>query len=85
MIAKLTEEQRQALQDRPGGPVEVEDDQTRKLYVLVAKDDFRQMVDEELRRQLQVGLDQADRGELEEWDVEQFLGRMHRQHEAKQA
>lgn len=38
------------------------------------------MDDEELRRQLQIGFDQADRGELEEWDVEEFLGRMDQRH-----
>ena len=35
-------------------------------------------IDDELRRQLQIGFDQADRGELEEWDVDEFLDRMHR-------
>lgn len=85
MTPKLTEEQRQALEEHPGHPVEVQDDRTQKVYVLVAKEDFPLMIDEQFRRQLQIGFDQADRGELEEWDVEEFLNRMHRQHETKQA
>lgn len=32
---------------------------------------------EELQRELQPAFDQADRGELEEWDVDAFLARMH--------
>ena len=85
MTPKITNEMRKALHQHPGKPLEVEDDQTQTVYVLVAKEDFREMVDQELRRQLQIGFDQADRGELEEWDVEEFLDRMHRRHEAKQA
>lgn len=70
MAPKLSDEQRQALNQQPRGPVDVEDDQTQQIYVLVAKEDFRQLVDVELRRELQVGFDQADRGELAEWDPE---------------
>lgn len=33
-----------------------------------------------LHEQLQVGFDEADRGQLAEWDLEAFLAKMHRQH-----
>jgi predicted transcriptional regulator len=35
MTPKLSEDQRQALRDHPGGPIPVEDEQTRQRYVLV--------------------------------------------------
>jgi hypothetical protein len=35
---------------------------------------------EELREQLQVGFDEADRGQVEEWDVKAFLAKMHERH-----
>jgi hypothetical protein len=35
MIAKLSEEQRQALQDSPGRPVPIKDERTQKTYYLV--------------------------------------------------
>ena len=82
MTPRLSDEQRQALSDQAGAPLEVEDELTRKVYVIVPKDDFRRMVDDELRWQLQIGFDQADRGELEEWSVDDFLKRMHEQHPA---
>ena len=72
MIPKLTDEMRQALQYDPDRPVKVEDEQTHRVYVLVSDDAFREMVDEELRRQLQIGLDQADRGEFVDWDPDKI-------------
>ncbi len=33
-----------------------------------------------LREQLQIGFDEADRGELAVWNLEEFLAKMHRQH-----
>ncbi|MDH3718385.1 MAG: hypothetical protein OES79_09720 [Planctomycetota bacterium] len=42
MTAKLTQEQREALQRQPGQPIEVEDDQDHTIYVLVARDQYRQ-------------------------------------------
>ena len=38
MTPKLSEDQREALRARSGGPVPVEDDQTHKLYVIVDQD-----------------------------------------------
>ena len=35
MTPKLSEEQRQALRNHPGGPISVQDDQTQRRYVLV--------------------------------------------------
>jgi bifunctional DNA-binding transcriptional regulator/antitoxin component of YhaV-PrlF toxin-antitoxin module len=83
MIPKLTDEQRAALSIHPGTAVEVEDEQTRRIYVLVAKDDFRQLVDGSLRRELQIGFDQADAGDVAEWDVEEILAEARRRHASR--
>lgn len=82
---KLTEEMRRALDQQPGQPLEIEDEATHRVYILVPKEDFPQMVDEQLRRQLQIGFDQADAGDVIAWDIDAFRERMHRQHGTKQS
>ncbi|WP_299461496.1 hypothetical protein [uncultured Gimesia sp.] len=83
MAPKITEEMRQALQQQPDRPLKIEDDQTQKTYVLLSQENFRHWVDAELRRELQVGFDQADAGDVAEWDVEQILKEAHARHAAK--
>jgi hypothetical protein len=80
MTPKLSEEQRQALENHAGRPVEVEDDRTRRVYVLVARDEFQRLVEEQLRRELQVGFDQADAGDVGEWNVEEMLAAARERH-----
>ena len=67
-----------------GGPIEVEDDQTQTVYLLVERHAFDKLVETSLRQALQIGLDQADRGESEPWDVDAFLTEAHQRH-AQQA
>jgi hypothetical protein len=83
MPPKLTEEQRQAIRNSPGHAVEVEDEETQRVYVLVARDDFRQLVDDALKRELQIGFDQADSGDVADWDVEEILAEAHRRYSAR--
>ena len=83
MTPKLSEEQRQAIQNRDGGPVEVEDDRTQRVYVLVARDEFHRLVEEQLRAELQVGFDQADAGDSGEWDVDEMLQEAHLRYSKK--
>ena len=85
MTPKLSEEQRQAIQNRDGGPVEVEDDRTQRMYVLIARDQFHHLVEEQLRAELKVGIDQADAGEVDEWKVEEMIQEAHRRHSSKAA
>lgn len=80
MTPKLSEEQRQAIDDRQGRPVEVEDDRTQRVYVLVARDEFHRLVEEQLRRELQIGFDQADAGDVGDWDVDEMLQAAHQPH-----
>lgn len=70
MIAKFTEEQRQALQADPKRPLRVEDEQTRKVYQVVAEEALPTLWQDYIDREVRKGLDAADRGEVEDWDVE---------------
>ncbi len=79
-MPKLTDEQRQAIGSHPGDFTRVEDDQTRKVYLLIEESRARELYDQWLDEQLQIGFDEADRGEVAEWDLEKFLSKMHRQH-----
>jgi hypothetical protein len=85
MAPKLTDEQRQALESRPGRPVEVEDDRTQRVYILVARDDFQSLFDERLRRELEVGFEQADKGEVEDWDLDEMLNEARRRRDSQTA
>jgi hypothetical protein len=73
MVPKLSDEQRQSIESKHGGPIEVRDDRTQRVYVLVDRDDFRQMVENQLRRELQIGFDQADAGDVAAWSVDEML------------
>lgn len=83
MAPKITEEMRQALHQQPDRPLKIEDDQSQKCYVLVSQDEFRHWIEAELRRELQIGFDQADAGDVEDWDVEEILKEAHTRHAAK--
>lgn len=77
---ELTVEQEQAV-DAHGGVVQGQSFVLMRTDVLL--DFFGYDSKEDLRRELQPAFDQADRGELEEWDVDAFLARMHRSHDNK--
>jgi hypothetical protein len=77
---KLTDEMREALDRQPGGPIEIEDDRTKAVYVLVDREAFGKLVDDTLREALQVGLGQSARGESDPWDVNAFLAKAHARH-----
>lgn len=70
---KLTDEMRLALAAHPGSPIPVCDDQSQQLYVLVPRDQFAQLQDDYVRRELQIAFEQADRGEWEELDIEAVI------------
>lgn len=73
MAPKLSDEQRQAIESKHGGPIEVQDDRTKRTYVLVGRDEFHRMVEDQLRRELQIGFDQADAGDVAEWNIDEML------------
>ena len=85
MTPKLSDEQRLAIQHREGGPVEVEDDRTKRVYVLVARDEFDHLVEDQLKRELKIGFDQADAGDIGDWDLEEMLQGARQRHASDSA
>ncbi len=80
MTPELTKEQREALQREPTKPLRVRDGETEKVYVIFDEQALPTLWDDYIRREVQRGLDQLDRGESEEWDIEAFLATAHRRH-----
>lgn len=69
---KLSEDLRAAIENTPGQPVRVEDDQTKKVYLLVEESEAPQLYEQWLRHELQKGFRQADRGETVDWHPERI-------------
>jgi hypothetical protein len=80
MTPKLTEEQREAISAQPGGFVRVEDDQTRKVYLIIEESRASELYEQWLRQELQKGFDAADRGDVAEWNLDEVLADAHRRH-----
>jgi hypothetical protein len=74
MASKVTKtgELQQALEQEQGAPVYLVGLDGEATHVVVPIDDARHMFDDYLRRELQVGFDQADRGEFVDWDPERL-------------
>lgn len=80
MTPKLTNEQRQAISAQPGAFVRVEDDETHKVYLIIEESRASQLYEQWLRQELQKGFDAAERGEVGEWNLDEFLANAHRRH-----
>jgi len=79
MIAKLTNEQRNALNQNPDRPLEVEDEETKNTYVLLDASLFYQLLHKEDLASIRRGVEQMEAGQgrpLAEADAEmrQTLG-----------
>lgn len=59
---KLTDEMRQALQENPDQPLEIEDEVTRRVYLLVAKPTGREMIHATDHEAIQAGIDDMEAG-----------------------
>ncbi len=70
MTPKITAEMRTALETQPGRPVQVEDEQTRKVYLLIDAESGRALAEQWIRDQLKVGFDAAARGEVVTFDTD---------------
>jgi hypothetical protein len=51
-----------------------------RAYVIVPKEEYRQLVEHEFRQWLQVGADQADRGETIAWNTQEIIAEAHRRY-----
>jgi GTPase Era involved in 16S rRNA processing len=83
MTLKLSEDLRQALRQNPGSFVALEDDQSHDVYVVLPREELRRLLDDDLQRKLQVAIDQVERGEVEEWDIEATLTEARRRSDAR--
>ncbi len=72
MTLQFTSEQFRQLQSQ-SVPVFVEDPASEAKYVILSQDEYRSMLGEELDRELQIAIDEVERGEVEEWDVEAVI------------
>lgn len=67
MTPKLSQEQREAIQQH-GGPVEVEDDETRKVYVIIEGDlhqrAMQALEEHDARRAIRAGIDDLQAGRI---------------------
>ena len=70
MTPKLTDEQRVALAANPGKPLRVEDGQTHKIYLVLSEESLPTLWEDYIRREVARGLAAADRGDVEDWDVD---------------
>lgn len=75
MTPKLTPEMRNALAARPGQPIEVEDEQTHRVYLLVERDQAREQLDRWIIDQLAAAEEDVAAGRVAEWDKQAFLDR----------
>ncbi len=72
-----TAEQLQVLQSEKS-PVLIVDSQGNATHVAMPIEDARRMIDEYLRRELQIGFDQADAGQLTVLDIERTIAEARR-------
>jgi hypothetical protein len=70
MRLKLTDDLRSALLQEPDRLLTLIDEQSKEVYVLVPREQYQRLVDDELRRELQLGFDDIDRGNVGVWDSE---------------
>lgn len=75
MTPKLTPEMRDALAARPGRPIEVEDDQTHRVYLLIERDQARNQLDHWIIDQLVAAEEDIAAGRVVPWDKRAFLDR----------
>lgn len=74
MSLQFTSEQFRQLQSQRV-PVFVEDPASQAKYVILSQEEYRRILDEELRKELQVAFDEADAGEEEDWSLDAFLAK----------
>lgn len=70
MTPKLSDEQRQALQEHPDKPLRVVDQQTRKVYLMVSEEALPTLWEGYIQREVKRGLEALDRGEVEDWEID---------------
>ena len=80
MAAKPTKDDQGKMQQQFPVPIYLVDADGNKTHVVFSIDDARVIFDDYLRRELQRGFDQADRGESQLWDTDATLAEAHERH-----
>lgn len=75
----ITNEQREALLLSGGSPIQIEDPETRQVYLLVEQPVQPQLDEAYIRDALQVALDQFANGQEEDWDIESVIAEARRE------
>ena len=75
----ITSEQRQALLQSGGSPIQVEDPETQQVYLLVEQPATPQLDENYIRDALQVALAEFANGQEEEWDIESVIAEAERE------
>jgi hypothetical protein len=83
-IPTLTAEMRQALDESGGSPIEVLDLQAAKVYVLMELERIGEPYEDYVRREVAIGLAQAEAGMLEPWDIEKVIAEARSEFESQQ-
>ena len=80
-----TDDQHRVL-EQAGSPVLFVGADGKTTHVILPLDYARRMFDDYLRRELQIGFDQADRGEFVDWNPDEIKAegrkRLHQRHQA---
>ena len=80
----ITNEQREALLQSGGSPIQLEDPETRQVYLLVEQPVEPQLEEAYIRAALQVALDEFDAGQEEKWDIEAVIAQAKREFAERQ-
>ncbi len=75
----ITSEQRQALLQSGGAPIQLEDPETQQVYLLVEQPVTPQLDEAYIREALQVALTELANGQEEEWDIESVIAEAERE------
>jgi hypothetical protein len=81
MTLPITDEMRAAIDQHAGDLICLQDQQSHRTFVLLDLDEYRRLVDQRLRRELDVGFAQAERGDVAPWNVEEFLKKARELHQ----
>jgi hypothetical protein len=80
ILQSLTPEMRQALDASGGLPIQIQDPETHKVYLVAERPPLHSLDEEYIRAGLQVALEQFARGEHDDWDIEAVIVEAERRH-----
>lgn len=65
-------------------PVFIEDPASQAKYVIISQDEYRRIISEDLQREIKLGVDEVERGEVAEWDVEAVIAEAKRRFDTEE-